>query len=155
ADGEARIAGHTYGSVSNLVLSLTAVVWDPAKSQYVLKTFQRNDPGIQPLLAHLGRSLIISATLQAGPNQRVRCQSFYDVPASELFAPQGSSGGTMASSVAASGRVESIWFPFTDKPWLKVWTIAPQKPLLSLQVDGPYNYPFSDQIPQTAIDLIT
>ena len=37
AQGESIIPGHTYGSVSNLILSLTAVVWSSAQSQYVLQ----------------------------------------------------------------------------------------------------------------------
>lgn len=39
--GETRQPGQTYGSLSNLILSLTAVVWDSGPSQYVLKTFHR------------------------------------------------------------------------------------------------------------------
>ena len=53
-----------------------------------------------------------------------------------------------------SGRVETIWFPFTSAPWLKVWTVAPQEPLLSREVTTPYNYVFSDPIPQSFSDLI-
>ena len=34
ATARRRISGKTYGSVSNLVLSLTAVVWNAATSQY-------------------------------------------------------------------------------------------------------------------------
>jgi FAD/FMN-containing dehydrogenase len=62
--GETRQPGQTYGSLSNLILSLTAVVWDSAQSQYVLKTFQRSDPDIRPFLAHLGRAFITEVTLQ-------------------------------------------------------------------------------------------
>ena len=47
ADGETIIPGHTYGSVSNLILSLTAVVWSASQRQYVLQTFGRSDPAIQ------------------------------------------------------------------------------------------------------------
>ena len=25
------------------------------------------------------------------------------------------------------GRIEAIWFPFTDTPWLKVWSVAPEQ----------------------------
>lgn len=109
ADGEQPITGTTYGSLSNLVTALTAVVWDNSAQHYALKTFTRSDPQIKPLLAHLGR--------------------------------------TFDSYLKASGRVETIWFPFTTTPWLKVWTPTPQKPLFSREVTGPYNYyPFSDNI---------
>ena len=70
-----------------------------------------------------------------------------DIPTSELFAPAGP-GRTFESFVDASGRAEAIWFPFTDKPWLKVWTVSPSKPAASRAVSAPYNYPFSDTIPQ-------
>jgi FAD/FMN-containing dehydrogenase len=154
AKGETRIAGHTYGSVSNLILSLTAVVWDAGRSQYVLSTFERSDPAIQSLLTHLGRAFVTEVTLQVGANTRLRCQSFVDVAASALFGAPGSSSQTFDGYVEKSGRVETIWFPFTSAPWLKVWSVAPVKPLLSREVTTPYNYVFSDVIPQTLSNLI-
>ncbi|HEX2491199.1 MAG TPA: cholesterol oxidase substrate-binding domain-containing protein, partial [Blastocatellia bacterium] len=50
--------------------------------------------------------------------------------------------------VESAGRVEAILFPFTTHPWLKVWSVSPTKPLLSRKVTSPYNYPFSDIIPE-------
>ena len=94
AVGETPIPGHTYGSVSNLILALTAVVWDAGQGQYVLRTFDRSDPGIQPLLTHLGRSFVTEVTLQVGANSRLRCQSSVDVAASSLFGAPGSSSQT-------------------------------------------------------------
>ena len=152
--GETIIPGHTYGSVSNLILSLTAVVWSASQGQYVLRTFERSDPAIQPLLTHLGRTFVTEVTLQVGANTRLRCQSFVNVPASALFGAPGSSSQTFDSYVEKSGRVETIWFPFTSEPWLKVWTVAPQKPLLSREVEAPYNYVFADVIPETLSELI-
>jgi FAD/FMN-containing dehydrogenase len=154
AQGESPIPGHTYGSVSNLILSLTAVVWSSSQRQYVLRTFQRSDPAIQPLLTHLGRSFITEVTLQVGANTRLRCQSFVNVAASTLFGPPNSSPQTFAGYLGQSGRVETIWFPFTSSPWLKVWTVSPTKPLFSRQVNAPYNYVFADLIPQTLSDII-
>ncbi|WP_407655506.1 cholesterol oxidase substrate-binding domain-containing protein [Burkholderia alba] len=154
ATGESPQPGHTYGSLSNLVLSLTAVVFDPDKQRYGLRTFQRTDPEIGAFLAHVGRAFIVEVTLEAGPNQRLRCQSFVDIPASELFASAGSRGRTVASFLERSGRMEAIWFPQTASPWLKVWTPTPSKPFLSRAVTKPYNYPFSDSIPQSLSDLI-
>ena len=81
AIGETMLPGHTYGSLSNLILSLTAVVWSSSEGQYVLQTFERSDPAIQPLLTHLGRTFITEVTLQVGANTRLRCQSFVDVAA--------------------------------------------------------------------------
>jgi FAD/FMN-containing dehydrogenase len=144
ANGETRQPGQTYGSLSNLILSLTAVVWDPTTSQYTLKTFQRSDPDIRPFLAHLGRAFVTEVTLQLAANQNLRCQSWFDVSASTLFAPPAQAGNnSFASYVDNAGRIEAIWFPFTGNPWIKVWTIAPSKPFWSSQVTGPYNYSFT------------
>lgn len=150
ARGETRPAGHTYGSLSNLVVRLTAVVW--TGSAYALRTFERSDPAVLPLLTHVGRAFVTEVTLQAGANQRLRCQSWVNVPATELFGTGG--GRTFASYLESSGRVEAIWFPFTANPWLKVWTVRPTRPLLSRQVTGPYNYPFSDNLPSPVTDLL-
>ena len=144
ANGETKQSGWTYGSMSNLILSLTAVVWDNASSQYTLKTFQRSDPDIRPFLAHLGRTFVTEVTLQVAANYNLRCQSWFDVSASTLFAPPSSAGSSsFASYVDGSGRLEVIWFPFTGDPWLKVWSISPSKPFFSKQVTSPYNYTFT------------
>jgi FAD/FMN-containing dehydrogenase len=153
AIGETRAPGQTYGSLSNRILSLTAVVWDPGSSQYVLRTFQRGDDDIRPLLTHLGRSLVSEVTLQAGANMRLRCQSLLDITAAEMFGPAGSTGRTLASFVDSAGRVEAIWYPFTQKPWLKVWSLCPVQPATAREVTQPYNYPFSDIIPEPASNL--
>jgi FAD/FMN-containing dehydrogenase len=153
ADEETRTTGHTYGSLSNLILSLDAVVWDPATSSYVLSTFERDDPAIQPLLAHLGRTFVTQATLQVGVNSRLRCQSFTDIPASVLFGAPGSNPSNLDQFLAQSGRVEAIWFPFTSAPWLKVWTVSPEIPTTSREVDAPYNYIFADVVPTVVSNL--
>ncbi|ALN91294.1 cholesterol oxidase substrate-binding domain-containing protein [Lysobacter gummosus] len=152
--GETRQSGHSYGSLSNLVLSLTAVVWDAARQAYMLRSFRRDEADCAAFLAHLGRALIVEATLQAGPNQRLRCQSNVGIAASELFAAPGSTGRTFASFLDKSGRVETIHFPFTRNPWLKVWTLTPDLPPMVREAATPFNYPFSDSIPPELTDLI-
>lgn len=145
--GETPLAGQSYGSLSNLIVSLTAVVWNPAQGQYALKTFQRSDADIRAFLAHLGRAFVTSVTLQIAANQSLRCQSWVDIPAADLFAPPATAGSSsLASYVNGAGRVEAIWFPFTDTPWLKVWSLAPSKPLLSVKVTSPYNYGFTNSV---------
>jgi FAD/FMN-containing dehydrogenase len=147
ATGETPLSGQTYGSLSNLILSLTAVVWSSAQSQYVLQTFERSDPDIRAFLAHLGRAFITQVTVQIAASQNVRCQSWVDVSAADLFAPPATAGSSsFASYVDGSGRIEAIWFPFTDTPWLKVWTLAPSKPALSVKVTSPYNYSFTNSV---------
>jgi FAD/FMN-containing dehydrogenase len=147
ATGETALAGQTYGSLSNLILSLTAVVWNSAQSKYVLKTFQRSDPDIRAFLAHLGRAFVTQVTLQVAASQNLRCQSWVDISAADLFAPPATAGSnSLASYVNGAGRVEAIWFPFTTTPWLKVWSIAPTKPALSIGVSSPYNYSFTNSV---------
>lgn len=154
AKGERRLPGHTYGSLSNLVLSLTAVVWDEAADAYVLRTFHRDEADCAALLTHLGRALVTEVVLRVGANTHLRCVSRVDVPADELFAAPGAGGRTFASFLERTGRVEAIWFPYTEFPWLKVWSVAPTRPPGSRRVSTPYNYPFSDSIPTTVADLV-
>jgi FAD/FMN-containing dehydrogenase len=154
AAGEARLPGHTYGSLSNAVLSLTAVVYDTVSTRYVLRTFARDDAEIGAFLVHLGRAFIIEATLQAGLNQRLQCQSFTDIPASEVFGAPNSAGRSVEAFLQQSGRIEAIWFPFTKTPWLKVWSVKPQRPRYAVTVNKPYNYSFSDVTPGVLADLV-
>ncbi|MGH3245003.1 MAG: cholesterol oxidase substrate-binding domain-containing protein [Trebonia sp.] len=147
ASGETPVAGQTYGSLSNLILSLTAVVWSSAQGAYVLKTFQRGDPDIRAFLAHLGRAFVTQVTLQVAASQNLRCQSWVDISAADLFASPATAGSrSFASYADGAGRVEAIWFPFTTTPWLKVWSIAPAKPALSVAVTGGYNYSFTNSV---------
>ena len=153
--GERRRSGQTHGSLTNLVTELTAVVWDHDKRRYRLRRFDRSDPDCAALLVHLGRAFITSVTLRVSRNQNLRCQSFTDISHAELFAPPASAGDqAFGRFVDRSGSVEAIWFPFTDKPWLKVWTVTPKKPTASREVTQPYNYPFTSNLPETVTDLI-
>ncbi len=154
ARGETRPPGHTYGSLSNLVLSLTAVVWDADSDAYVLRTFRRDDADGAALLTHVGRALVTEVVLRVGENTNLRCLSRTDIPAGELFAPPGSGGRTFASFLDEAGRLEAIWFAFTEFPWFKVWSVEPTRPLTSRRVTSPYNYPFSDNVPTVVADLV-
>ncbi|WP_217242716.1 cholesterol oxidase substrate-binding domain-containing protein [Streptomyces sp. AC555_RSS877] len=153
AEGERRLPGQTYGSLSNRVLSLTAVVWDEGSGAYVLRTFRRDEADCAALLTHLGRALVTEVVLRVGANTNLRCVSRVDIPAGELFAAPGQDGRTFASFLEESGRVEAIWFAFTEFPWLKVWSVSPTRPLTSRRVTSPYNYPFSDNVPRPVADL--
>jgi FAD/FMN-containing dehydrogenase len=149
ATGEGRPTGMGYGTLSNLIRSLTAVVWDSSKSGYVLKTFQRADPAIKAFLAHLGRAFVTEVTLQVGRNERLRCQSRYDIPVADVFAAQSPAGpNAFASLLNDCGRIEVIWFPFTTVPWIKLWSVRAGKPAQSRKVGRPYNYIFADSIDQ-------
>lgn len=154
ADGQGMTSGQTYGSVSNTVLSLTAVVWDQTSQQYALKEFKRDNEECAAFLTHLGRAFITKATLQAGKNQRLHCQSYTHLSSDELFAKPGSAGRTIESFLKKSGRMEAIWFPFTKEPWLKVWTVEPTQPISSRLTLTPFNYPFTDNVPLAVSQLL-
>jgi hypothetical protein len=142
----------TYGTYSNRMLACRAVVFDEAKKAYVVKEFKRGQNGeIAPFLAHVGRALLTEATLQIEPNYYMRCQSFMDISWQEMFPattdPAQPAEKSMAWYLRNCGRAEAIWFPFTDNPWLKVWTVTgPEMPKGSRKVDNACNYPFSDDL---------
>jgi FAD/FMN-containing dehydrogenase len=149
--GEVPVEGDSYGSLSNRVVSLTAVVWDQASGRYVLRTVDRTHADCPALLTHLGRAFLTEVTLRVRADHYLRCVSDLSIPASELFGETGPR--TLASFVDSAGRVEAIWFPFTDKPWLKVWSRSPQRPPTSRPTTMPYNYPFSDNVPRPVAEL--
>ena len=154
--GETRTPGHTFGSVSNLVaVDHRRRMGRGDRAPTRCAPSSRTDPEIGALMAHVGRAFVTEVTLLAEPNARVRCQSFLDIAATEMFAAPGSTGRTIDRYLAQSGRVEAIWFPFTANPWLKVWTKTPEQAVRSSrEVDRPYNYTFSDNLPPSMTDLI-
>ncbi|MFZ0494557.1 MAG: cholesterol oxidase substrate-binding domain-containing protein [Methylocella sp.] len=151
----------SYGSMSNQILEFTAVVTDPDSAtpgQYGLRTFKRGESDAKVFLAHLGRALLVEATLQVIPNYNLRCQSFTNFSDSTVFAAPTSAGAVPKDSFGdylnRCGRVEVIWFRTGTNPWLHVWSVAPSKPEGSRQVDTPYNYPFADYVPDILQELI-
>jgi FAD/FMN-containing dehydrogenase len=154
AAGEAAPPGGAFGSVSNLVLRLKAVTWNPLQRRYELRRFTRADPETSALLTHLGRAFITEVTIQVAPLQNLRCESFTDIPSATVFAPPAHAGPeSFAGFLDRAGRVEAIIYPFTDKPWLKVWTVSPTKPRASRRTWRPYNYAFSDRLPKLGAEL--
>lgn len=154
AKGETLVAGQTFGSISNLVVSMTVAVFDAQQQKYVARTFYRNNPDIRAFLVNLGRAFVLSVQLQTGANQYLRCESITDIHQLELFSPNKDAGRTFSKFLDQSGRVEAIWFPFTDYPWLKVWSVTPRRPLTSRIAFHPFNFWFSDNLPKPLTDLI-
>lgn len=137
------------------MISLTAVVWDETRQAYRLKTFKRSETETKAFLVHLGRTFITEVTLMVGPNYNLRCVSRTDIPSDELFADPATANAdsrTFSRFLDKSGRIETILFPFTNFPWLKVWSICPIKPqsLLTRTVTTPYNYIVPNAIPEIA-----
>ncbi|HJR24053.1 MAG TPA: cholesterol oxidase substrate-binding domain-containing protein, partial [Acidimicrobiales bacterium] len=155
AVGEVGPAGDGYGSLSNQVVAVTAVAWEPSRAAYALRRFGRATPEGSVLALHLGRAFLTEVVLRVGPARPLRCESIFDRPASAVFAPPGRAGPDSFSGLLdRAGRVESIWFPFAERPWTKVWTVAPTKPAGSRQTTGPYNYAVTDRIPRVGAWLV-
>ncbi|EKT62527.1 cholesterol oxidase substrate-binding domain-containing protein [Providencia burhodogranariea] len=150
--GEKRISGQVFGSLSNAVISLKAIVWSDVDKCYILHEFMRNDADISVLLTSIGRIFIVEATLQVMANPRLLCESIFNLSVDELLGHE--SNTSLSSFVNKSGRVEVIWFPFTKKPWLKVWTVTPTKSFWVREVTSPYNYPIINNLPEILSDLI-
>ncbi len=151
AAGEVRPERGTYGSLSHATRELEAVVWDRGLRRFARRRFVRGSDEWAALSCSLGRSLLTEVVLDVPDLVPVRCLSRVDITAEELFGT--GPGETMASFLEATGRVEALWFPLTERPWLKVWSVAPEQPLTSRATSGPYNYPFSDNIPDEVADL--
>lgn len=151
--GETVPDGQALGTISNLVISFKAVVWEAASSKFILKTFQRSDVEAKAFLVNFGRAFLTEVTLMVGPNYNLRCKSTTLITKSELFSlvPGPKS---FSSFLNQTGRVETITFPFTSTPWLKVWSIEPTKPLLSRAVTKPFNYIFADIIPEAVATIV-
>ena len=155
-----------YGSLSNQILAFTAVVTQPGSTVYTAQTFTRGQGDDKAFLTHCGRAFLLDVTLQITDNFNLRCQSFMDISSETLFAPPVGGApppGSVGDYLNRSGRVEVIWFPVfpvgifpppTSYPWLKVWTVEPEKPATSRLVTEPYNYPFSDSLPTSVTDLL-
>ncbi|HET8704818.1 MAG TPA: cholesterol oxidase substrate-binding domain-containing protein, partial [Pseudomonadales bacterium] len=156
ATGETLQAGHSWGSLSNLILSITAVAWNDAKSEYELKTFQRDDPLIGPLLTCLARAFITEVTLQVGPNLKVRCQSSCNLKVDDLLdAPENNNPDSFANLSDTYGTVDILFYPFAPDgtAWVKTWTVTPTKPSTSREVLEPYNYHALAMTPEQADQL--
>ena len=151
----------SYGSLSNQVVDLTLVCTDPANpgTRYSARTLERGDATTKAVLAHVGRALVLEATLQVVDNYNLRCLSITDLPSATIFAAPSASDPVPANSFAdflgRLGRVEVIWYPFSDNPWLHTWQVAPTQPSGSIAVSTPFNYPFADVVPDGLQDLIT
>ncbi|MDX1509883.1 MAG: cholesterol oxidase substrate-binding domain-containing protein [Nitriliruptorales bacterium] len=154
ARDEDPVTGTTYGSFSDRVVEITVVAWDRRRARHRLLAIPRHSPAARAVLANLGRVFVTSVVIQAAEDVNLRCESRFDVPISELLGPPDRGGRSFASFLDETGRVEVLWFPFTEEPWLKTWSVRPERPLLSRSVDGPYNYPFTDNYPDPIAELV-
>ncbi|MDO5619409.1 cholesterol oxidase substrate-binding domain-containing protein [Kocuria sp.] len=153
--GAAKPAGGTYGTVSNAVVELTAVVWDEDAGRYAQRTFHRADPQIGPLLTHLGRAFVTEVVLSTVANYNLRCRNTTLIPTWELFArPEHAGPRSVSALLNSRGTVGLIWYAMTTFPWVQTWEVSPRKPLTSWPRNSPYNYPFADRLPGDVANAI-
>lgn len=136
------------GCLSNLIVSFKAVVTDPNSSDldsYVIKKFHRSDTDAAAFLVHLGRAFLLEVTMKVIPNYYLEVVNWYP-KADDLFQDPSKpfSDNAIANLLDRYGRIEVIWFPFTDEPWVKTWEMIPQ--LTQPPVSGSYNYPWANNI---------
>jgi FAD/FMN-containing dehydrogenase len=148
--------GTATGTLAGLVRELTAVAWDAGREGYALRTFGPGDPEFGALLVNLGRALVVEATLETVEDTPMRARSLDHIPPARLFAaPEDAGPDSYAAWVERAGRVDVNWLPFTTSAWTKVFTAEPIRPPTARQVNGPYNYPFTDTLPDPAAELLT
>lgn len=146
------------GCLSNLVVSLRAVVTDPEGSNpdaYTIREFERSEADTAAFLVHLGRAFLTEVTLRVVPNYYLQVTNRY--PAAETLFQAPVPGGALPDEALATllddyGRIEVIWFPFTDSPWVKTWERKDGR--ITPQVPGPYNYPWANRISKLESNII-
>jgi FAD/FMN-containing dehydrogenase len=137
-----------FGSVSDLVETISAVVFDSRTGTYIERTFTRSEPECSSLLVHLGRTLVTRVRLSTVPTHNLRCRTFTDIPIEELFAAPNAAGPrSLTAMLDDAGRVGVIWYTFTDRPWIQQWSVSPTRPAESRPTAGPFNFPFADNLP--------
>jgi hypothetical protein len=140
---DSKSRGHTYGTINNLVISMTIVAWDDQRNSYTLKTLFRSHPDTKAFLTNLGRTFVTSVTLRVGRNQMLRSQSYFLLPSSELFAHPSKvkeETRTISKFAVSYGRINAICLPPGNMFWLLAWHEEPIKPPKSRMTYGPFNY---------------
>lgn len=155
ARGETPAEGAVFGSLSNAVVAMEAVVWDGDKNAFVLAEIWRDDPRASALLVNLGRIVLTRVRLRTQKGQNWRCRNRSDIRSADLFAAPAEAGSrSLSALIDEAGRVGVIWYSFSEYPWVQRWDVTPRRPLLSRPTFSSYNYPFADRLPSAATSLI-
>lgn len=107
-----------FGTVSNLVLGFRAIVSEG--DDYIIREFSRNERDAAALLVHLGAAYLLSVTMRVVPNSYLG--RVVDYPDWQTAYAPTVVPGSIASMVEEHGRVQALWFPFTDKPLVQHFT---------------------------------
>jgi hypothetical protein len=151
ADLDKKSPGHTYGTFSNLIISMTLVAWDDQSSSYILKTLHRSEVDTKAFLTNLGRTFITSVTIRVGKNQMLRSQSHFLIPSSELFAHPDDvteSMRTVSKFIETYGRINPAAVTPGNMFWVLTWHNQAIKPPKSRMTHGPFNYYWMNYFPR-------
>lgn len=110
-----------FGTVSNLVLGFRAIVSDG--DTYVIREFRRDEPDAAALLVHLGAAYLLSVTMRMVPNSFVGRKVEY--PNWQVAYAPAAEKGSIQALVEEHGRVQALWFPFTETPVVQHFTDEP------------------------------
>lgn len=154
-----RNVGHTYGTLSNLVMELTIVSWDASQGSYKLRRVHRAEKEAKAFLVNLGRAFIVSATLRVGKLQMLRSQSHFFVPVGTVFQDPAvknplNSAYSFSSLAQTFGRIDVITSSIGAKSptWILTWRNEPVRGPRSRYAFLPYNYISNNYLPAFVID---
>ncbi|XP_037034023.1 uncharacterized protein LOC119072828 [Bradysia coprophila] len=136
------------GTVSNAIVSLSAVVWNSIANKYVLETFDRSHPDTKDMIISLGRIPFTGVHLGFGKNYNLACDSCFTISSEELYKePEASNGHdtTFSKIVNETGRCDILSFGTENKTWAMVWQNKTKQPFLSRHVKDPYNFIFNTE----------
>ena len=138
-----------YGTVSNLILSFRAIVSDG--SAYVIREYRRDEPEAAALLVHLGAACLLSVTMRVVPNCFVGRRVEY--PNWQVAYGPTAQAGSMQALVEEHGRVQALWFPFTETPVVQHFTEEPY--VEGPRVTEPLTVRLSPDLPAVFTGLFT
>jgi len=136
-----------FGTVSNLIVGFRAIVSE--EDGYVIRDFTRDDPDTAAFLVHLGHAYLLTLCMRAVPNcilsRRVEYPDW-----TESFAEPGPSLPTQSlqSLVEKHGRVQQLWFPFTQTPIVQHFSEEPGEPAVEdISVTAPLTVRLAPTLP--------
>ena len=138
-----------YGTMSNLVLGFRAIVSDG--DSYAIREFRRDEPAAAALLVHLGAAYLLSVTMRVVPNCFVGRRVEY--PNWQVVYGPTAQAGSMQALVEEHGRVQALWFPFTETPVVQHFTEEPY--IEGPRVTEPLTVRLSPDLPEAFTGLFT
>ncbi|CAL8103766.1 unnamed protein product [Orchesella dallaii] len=138
--------GYSAGSLSNLILSFKAIVWDHDAQSYTLKKFTRTDEDSKAFLTHIGRAFLTDVRLMVGPAYNMHCESHFDYTPETLLAKPthiNSHQESLAGLLEKFNSVDLSIYPYSDSMWTMICSNSTRLGDGSRYIAKPY--PFADR----------